>query len=234
MKSAKLILSGNYQAAVLAAENEIPRDRGDDLGIGSVLNLGIALICVGDLQKASQHFGNLRRTYKKAVSTHYVYSGLVNWLLGHKETAIQLWKDSGHCTYTFDDGFESPFSLYFGNVLDHDAVAKRDILQALEKLCNLRNEHWPTPIARMILNKATRQQVLEQAVVTTGKNKQARTNRRVAQTHFYSAILDLECGNESGWNANLHACSATKRVNQLFHELVFARSISTLVKTVRV
>lgn len=221
-----LLIQRKYKLAIDALTRESARDRQDDFLMGPACQLGVAILCQGEFEKAIAHFEQLKTKSCARVSLHYLYAGLGYWFLADAKHAHAQWIVGLDAEYSGYHGLDIPFMLYFASSLGQAVSSKGEVLSIIEKRSSkLFHGDRAHHIAQFLLCRTELDEFRAQMYSLKGKNLKARLALNEALVAFYASCKAANVGLATEASELMVKCYQVKGYDQIMPEVVVARII---------
>jgi tetratricopeptide (TPR) repeat protein len=220
----RLLLRGDYRAAVSRLRKEAARDRQDDFKSGAIQQVGISLLLMQRYSQAGAHFQSLIPQAWKSISTHYVWWGAAEWFIGNHKAAIPIWEKGGKCQYQGDFGLDVAALLYYAALRDPRVYSLDDALTRVETVLKRLNPNsYRTWIPQFILGRLPQREFVTRMSVWDGRFPEKWMPYLKSKTEYYLGLQALREGREDAFWEHLRVCAQPGNYVSIPDELVFAR-----------
>lgn len=155
------------------------------------------------LEEAGNYVKDLIETEPSSSEHSFVLAGIVHWLSGKPNEAINEWENAIEAQYRdFAGGITAPLWLFFASVRRPRIYGQ----ESAEKLINDRLKvpyscnNWPAPLGKLLLELITDQEAL--AIAATRPHESQRNECR-AQIQFWMGVAALAEDNPTGFRRRL-------------------------------
>lgn len=210
-----LLLAGKYRSALklLKAEHK------SHPCTGSLNNIGIAYLCMGNAKAATKFFDEAVLAFL-AGSVGNDLGGVARWMSNERAEAARIWCAGLDSDYADGaGGIELPLLLFYAAARDPKIFsmtqAKKLIRNALK---HRMATNWPGPLGRFVLNRIDEDKVRREAEFDQPDVQAAQMN----QVEFWAGILACLRGDRKEFRKRMRRCASTVPCN-LDHEWHLAR-----------
>jgi len=213
----ELIKDGKFAAACEAADAEMVRTN----SLLPSRNKITALLNLEEYEEAVILSKSVIEKTKGDTDTDFIFLGVAHWLQGHKNRAIEAWRQATDSNYTdAAGGVEAPLLLFYAAQRCGLEDLREESLQMLKKLCNPTSETtWPGPLAFYVLGymdeRTMREKISPQPILAA---------KQTCQALFYVGITNLVNGETSGFNAMMQEVTSHVPFGLLKSEFYLARN----------
>jgi hypothetical protein len=200
----ELLQAGDFRGALRLLKEEHKKDP----YIGSLVNLGVAHLCLGNAQSAKKILDEALLDPSPDTGTHAL-AGIARWTSGERADALRTWVKGLDCDYRDEaGGMELPLLLFYASARDPHifpkARANKLIKEALESSLAT---NWPGPLGRFVLGQIDEKQARSDAEFEHPDV----TSRQLNQVEFYAGLLAYIRGDKDEFIDRMRRCALTRR-----------------------
>jgi tetratricopeptide (TPR) repeat protein len=199
-----LLQSGNFRGAIKVLRQE-HKSRPSK---GTLNNLGVAYLCLGDGHTAKKFFDEALAMPLPDTGTHAL-AGVTRWVLGERADAVRMWTAGLDCEYRdYAGGMELPLLLFYAAARDPAVYAMgqaRNLIR--EALKSSWAENWPGPLGRFVLKQIDEKEARREAEF----DQPEVMARQMNELEFYAGVIAYLAGNDEQFMDRMRRCALTPR-----------------------
>ena len=189
--------------------------------VSRTMELGVALLWVGQYVLAFDHFRNAIKGRGPKIDSYYGMAGVAKWCLGDQREAIAEWVSGLKAGYTdAAGGVQMPLLLFFASVINPNVYDNATVIKLmLPKTADERIHYWPGPIVQLILGQIKGGEFLRQC---QGRHERdLRDNLWHAE--FYRSLMRFEPSKILDFRESMHKLTDIEQPEWQDEDLLLTR-----------